>query len=77
MDYYKFIEKDLQVTDIVATCDSGYVKIEAIVIDGETQYEDASDDDLEDLTGIIFENEYGELEFICHSEILGLDTEGF
>lgn len=75
IEYFAFLEKDINALDILATCEAGYVKVEAVVLDGETEHE--TNINFEGDTGILYENEEEELIFISHCEIIGLVSEGY
>lgn len=76
MEYYEFIESGFMPLDVLKTVTEGVVKIEAVVLDGETNYE-VADEDFDGDTGVLFENEYNELQFISHGEVEGLAHGGF
>lgn len=74
VNYFEFKDKNISTLDIIATCDNGYVRVEAVVVDGETEY---TDEEYDGETGILYVNEDEEVVFLPHYELFGLETEGY
>lgn len=56
----------------------GYIRVEGIVIEGVTSYQGYYDEDsLDGDTGILFEDEEGEIQFMSHASITNIESGGF
>ena len=77
INYHEFIDNNYEPLDLLDTVE-GYIKVEDIVIEGVTGYQGEYDEDsIDGDTGVLFENEEGEIQFMSHIYILNLESEGF
>jgi hypothetical protein len=74
MEYYEFLEKGFESLDLVVT-DEGIIRVEDIVVDGDTDYD--TDIDFDGNTGLLYEDDDGELQFISYEYVIGSQNEGF